>query len=72
MAAERLAALKAQEDYINDETSWWNKLKTMTEAEMKLMPLGFIRKYGSYITNMRRYDKEWHLEENRTIQDYYW
>lgn len=28
----------------------------MTDDEIKLMPLGFIRKYGSYISNLKRYN----------------
>ena len=52
LAAQRLAMLRFQEDFINDENAWWNKLRTMSEHEMKLMPMGFMRKYGSYITNM--------------------
>lgn len=71
LAVERLAALRLQQDYLNDETSWWNKLRNMTEPEIKLMPMGFIKKYGSYITNMQRYDKDWHLEENKAIYDYH-
>ena len=71
MAAERLAMLRLQQDYINDQTSWWNKLRTMSEDEMNLMPLGFIKKYGSYITNMQRYDREFHLEENKMISSYF-
>lgn len=43
----------------------------MTEAEFKLMPIGFIRKYGTYITNMKQYDRTWHLEENKNIKDYF-
>ena len=43
----------------------------MTEAEFKLMPMGFIRKYGTYITNMQSYDRTWHLEENQSIKDYF-
>ena len=71
MAADRLASLKLQEDYINDENVWWNKLQTMNMADMKLMPLGFIKKYGSYVNNLRSYDKEFHLAENRNIYDYH-
>ena len=71
MAAERLAGLRMQKDFLSDENYWWNKLKTMTEPEMKLMPMGFIKKYGSYVTNLQRYDREFHMEENKNIYDYY-
>ena len=43
----------------------------MSEYELKLMPMGFIRKYYSYITNLKRYDKEFHMEENKNLYDYY-
>lgn len=68
-AAERLVALRMQEDYIGDEKMWWNKLQTMTEREYSMMPAGFIKKYGSYITNIQRFNREWHFEENKSIQD---
>lgn len=71
MAAERLAGLREQEDYINDENTWWNKLKAMSPEDMKMLPQGFMRKYGSYITNMQRYDRDWHLDENKNAFDYF-
>ena len=61
MAAERLVTLRKQDDYINDENAWWNKLTSMTQDEFELMPMGFIKKYGSYLTNLNRYNKEFHL-----------
>ena len=33
--------------------------------------MGFIKKYGSYLSNLNRYNKEYHLQENRMIHDYY-
>jgi len=30
LAADRLASLRMQQDYINDETSWWNKLQSLS------------------------------------------
>lgn len=71
MAADRLAMLKMQEDYINNPNFWWNKLANITEEEFNLMPMGFIKKYGSYISNIARYDKEFKMEENKTMNDYF-
>ena len=39
----------------------------MSKEEFQLMPMGFIKKYGSYINNLRRYDREFHMEENKGI-----
>jgi len=36
-----------------------------------MMPLGFIKKYGSYITNLQRYNKDFYLQENKNTFDYY-
>ena len=52
MAAQRLVNLKRQEDYLNDDSFWWNKLSNMTKEDFELMPMGYIRKYGSYMTNL--------------------
>jgi len=51
---ERLAMLEMQKRSIEDKKAWWNKLKTMSEQEMKLMPYGFLKKYGSMLHFMRR------------------
>ena len=71
MAAERLAMFQMQREYIDDPDKWWNRLVTMTEPEMKLMPMGFIRKYGSYLTNIQRNHRDFHLSENKNIYDYF-
>ena len=33
--------------------------------------MGFIKKYYSYITNLRRYDRDFHLSENKNLNGYY-
>jgi len=38
--------------------NWWNKLRTMTESEMKLLPYAFLKKYSSYIHFMKRMERE--------------
>lgn len=43
----------------------------MSKAEFQLMPKGFIHKYGSYLTNLRRYQREFYLEENKGIEGQY-
>lgn len=36
-----------------------------------MMPMGFIKKYSSYVTNLKRYRKEDNLSENKELYDYY-
>lgn len=70
-SVNRLVDIQRNQDWLDDENKWWNKLANITDAEYKLMPIGFIRKYGTYITNMQKYDRTWHLEENKSIYDYF-
>ena len=55
---ERLTALKLREDFDKGENKWWNALATIEISEYKLMPMGFIKKYGSYINNLYRFQKD--------------
>ena len=68
---ERLAMLELQKRSIDDQQAWWHKLKTMTDQEMKLMPYGFLKKYGSMLHFLRRMEKEAHVSENKEYRDYY-
>lgn len=43
----------------------------MSEHEMKLMPYGFLKKYGSLIHFMRRMEQEAHVSENKEYNDFY-
>jgi len=43
----------------------------MSEQEMKLMPYGFLKKYGSMLHFMRRMELEAHVSENKEYRDYY-
>ena len=63
--------LEMQKRSIEDKKAWWNKLKTMSEQEMKLMPYGFLKKYGSMLHFMRRMEQEAHVSENKEYRDYY-
>ena len=40
---------------VNSEKYWWNKLRNMSEEELDLMPYGFIKKYGTFLTKIREY-----------------
>jgi hypothetical protein len=54
LKAERLAMLSMQGKHYTDGTMWWNKLNTMSDAEFKMMPYGFVKKYGSIIYYLKR------------------
>ena len=49
LRADRLALLDHKREVYTDESNWWNKLKTMTDDEIELMPYGFIKKYGTFM-----------------------
>ena len=61
LEATRLASLQLQKEMSEKESAWWNRLSNMDMDEFKLMPPGFIMKYGSYIQNLERYQSEFKL-----------
>ena len=52
MQAQRILQLEEIKLENNLETSdqslWWNKVLTMDEDEMDMVPYGFIKKYGTF------------------------
>jgi hypothetical protein len=68
MRADRLALLETKREMFEDETNWWNKLKTMTNDEMELMPYGFIKKYGTYMLKIREHQQIAHVDENKSFK----
>ncbi len=50
--------------------NWTNKLKDMTEREMKLLPYGFLKKYGSIVHMMRRIEQDAKVRENKSLPYY--
>jgi hypothetical protein len=58
MELERNVMLEMQKRNLNDKNNWWNKLQSMSTEEMKLMPYGFLMKYGSYVHFMKRMEEE--------------
>ena len=63
--------LSMQSKHYADGTMWWNKLNTMSDAEFKMMPYGFVKKYGSIIHFLKRQREEHHLSENQNLNNYY-
>ena len=46
--------LSMQKSHYADDKNWWNKLSKMTDAEFKMMPYGFVKKYGSIMFTLKR------------------
>ena len=63
--------LSMQGKYFANDKVWWNKLNNMSDAEFKMMPYGFVKKYGSIIHYLKKQREEHHLDENRRIDNYY-
>tara|TARA_B110000285_G_C15054310_1_gene578704 strand:- start:977 stop:1222 length:246 start_codon:yes stop_codon:yes gene_type:complete len=56
LRADRLALLESKKEMFEDEDNWWNKLKTMDDDELELMPYGFIKKYGTYMLKIKEHE----------------
>lgn len=50
MKAERLAKQRLHVEAMTDENLWWNKIKTMTDYELDMLPHGFTKKYGTFVS----------------------
>jgi hypothetical protein len=53
LKVERKFFLQTQEAAVDKPLHWWNKLKDMPEAELRMLPFGFLKKYGSYLNFMK-------------------
>lgn len=71
MKMDRLNLLSLQKESNEDPQAWWNRISTMPEEEMRMLPYGFIKKYGSYLNSIVRMDHVAHLEENKSIKDFW-
>jgi len=66
--ADRLALLDNKREIFTEENNWWNKLKSMNEDELELMPYGFIKKYGTFMLKIKENQQQAHLESNQAFK----
>ena len=55
LALQRKAMLKVQELIVSDPKNWQNKLIEMNREQIQLLPLSFLKKYNSYITQFKSF-----------------
>ena len=41
-----------------DQTLWWNKVATMDDDEMDMLPYGFVKKYGTFAESILNLEDE--------------
>lgn len=63
--------LSMQGKFYKDDKMWWNKLNNMTDADFKMMPYGFVKKYGSIMFYLKKQQEEFHLDENLSMNGYF-
>lgn len=71
MDQDRLTMLATSSLESTNNKNWFVRLKTMTPAEMKLLPYGFLKKYGTFIHFLRRMEKEGLVRENKKLNGWY-
>lgn len=54
-----------------DPNNWTNKFASMSLDDMKTVPYGYMKKYGSMINFIIRMDKEAKVQENKQYMGYY-
>lgn len=50
---------------LKDENLWWNKIPTLSDHEVDLLPFSFLKKYGTFYRNERNYRMEHKLDLSR-------
>ena len=63
--------LSMQGKFYKDDKMWWNKLNNITDADFKMMPYGFVKKYGSIMFYLKKQQEEFHLDENLSMNGYF-
>jgi hypothetical protein len=48
---------------MDDENLWWNKITTMSAEDLDLLPMSFLKKYGTFLNSIR----DQHKLENQQI-----
>lgn len=71
LKSERLAMLSMQAKNLSSDKHWWNKLNRMSDDEFKMMPYGFIKKYGAILNALQKQRDELHMDTSRKLNDYY-
>ena len=54
-----------------DNNLWWNKIKTMSEEELNVLPESFVMKFGSFLHRIRENRMLMHLEKNKYLDMYH-
>ena len=66
--ADRKALIELARQRKTDNNLWWNRLSSMTEEEQELLPLPWIKKYGSQMHKieennlLNRFEENWNYE----------
>lgn len=63
--------LSMQAKHYNSDDMWWNKLNNMTDAEFKMLPFGFVKKYGAIMDGLAKQRAELNLDRNLNNKEYY-
>ena len=64
LEAMRKAQLVQEEKHQNDPNLWWNRINNMSERELDLLPINFLRKYGTFMHKIQENFALNKLEEN--------
>ena len=75
LQAQRILQLENFEREDNLETSdkslWWNKVMSMEDEEMEMLPYSFVKKYGTFAQNIAQLQQENRSDESRADNNMY-
>lgn len=69
LKARRLALFELDADPTYSETLWWNKLASMSEEEMEMLPYGFTLKYGTFVRKLQEHQLITNMDASRSFEN---
>ena len=55
MKADRLALIELRREDAHNPKYWWNKIRSMTDDEMELLPFNWLKKYGTFVKKLEEH-----------------
>ena len=69
MKADRLALIELRREDAHNPKYWWNKIRSMTDDEMELLPFNWLKKYGTFVKKLEEHETLQKEAESRNFED---
>ena len=63
--------IREPDELRTDNNLWWNKIRTMSEEELRVLPPSYVMKFGSFVNRIQENKIETHLSVNKSFDMYH-